>query len=291
MNEEMGMLDGKVAVITGASRGLGLSVAQAFAKEGAEVILAGRSEGTLSAAVQSLHEQGKRADWKQTDVGDFEQVKQLAEYALQTFGALDIWVNNAGIAGMYGPTASIEPQNFESVVRTNILGTYYGSVVAIQQYLKQGHGGKVINLLGRGDTGAVAYQTAYTSSKAWVRNFTHALAKEKEYQRAHIGIYAINPGLMNTALMYELDAVRGYEKKLKPVSVILRFWGKSPDIPAEKIVWLASPATDGKTGLEVSLLSKKELLGGVLRDLIRRGQRKQGQNAALNIHSIPPFQL
>ena len=88
------------------------------------------------------------------------------------FGNIDIWVNNAGYGGIYGPTATIDPQDFERVMRTNIFGEYYGSWVALQHFLAQGTGGKLINLLGRGDTTPVAFQNAYASSKAWVRNFT-----------------------------------------------------------------------------------------------------------------------
>jgi glucose 1-dehydrogenase len=289
MGEEMGILEGKVAVITGASRGLGLAIAQAFAREGAAVVLAGRSEHNLSEMAHNLQEQGKRAACKVTDVGELGQVEQLAMFAIDTFGSIDIWVNNAAMAGVYGPTAYINPANFERVMHTNILGVYYGSIVALQQFLKQDHGGKLINILGRGDKEPVAYQTAYASSKVWVRNFTLALAKEKEYKKAHIGIYAINPGLMNTALMRELDAVQGYESKLKPVSTILGLWGNPPGVPAEKILWLASSATDGKTGLEVRLLSTKEILGGILRDLIRKVQRKPRQSATLNIRSTEPY--
>jgi glucose 1-dehydrogenase len=173
----MGALEGKVAVINGSSKGLGLAIAQAYVREGAAVVLASRSSVALAEAAAACERQGARVSWQVTDVGDLEQVKALAEHAVKMFGKIDIWVNNAGYAGIYGPTAAIDPQDFERVVRTNILGEYYGSWVALQHFLAQGTGGKLINLLGRGDTGPVAFQNAYASSKAWVRNFTLALAK------------------------------------------------------------------------------------------------------------------
>jgi NAD(P)-dependent dehydrogenase (short-subunit alcohol dehydrogenase family) len=109
--EAMGVLEGKVAVITGSGRGLGLAIAQAYAREGAAVVLASRSSVALAEAAAALERQGARVSWHATDVGDLEQVKALAEHAVKTFGKIDIWVNNAGYGGVYGPTAAIDPQD------------------------------------------------------------------------------------------------------------------------------------------------------------------------------------
>ena len=222
----MGVLEGKVAVITGSSRGLGLAIAQAYVREGAAVVLAGRSSAALAEAAAACERQGARVSWQVTEVGDLEQVKALADHTVKLFGKIDIWVNNAGYAGVYGPTAAIDPQDFERVVRTNILGEYYGSWVALQHFLAQGRGGKLINLLGRGESGPVALQNAYASSKAWVRNFTLALAKE--YKQTDIGIYAFQPGLVETDLLRKVEVVQGYERKLRIFSTIIRLWANAP---------------------------------------------------------------
>ena len=107
----MGVLEGKVAVITGSSRGLGLAIAQAYAREGAAVVLASRSSTALAEAAEALERQGARASWQVTDVGELEQVKALADHVVKMFGNIDIWVNNAGYGGIYGPTATIAPQD------------------------------------------------------------------------------------------------------------------------------------------------------------------------------------
>lgn len=285
----MGVLDGKVAVITGSSHGLGLAIAQDFAREGAAVVLAARSEASLNRAVDALTQQGLRASGLPTDVGDLSQVQALADHAIQKFGKIDIWVNNAGIGGVYGPTASIDPLLFEQVIRTNIFGEYYGSLVALQHFQAQGKGGKLINMLGRGDRQPVKYQSAYASSKAWVRNFTLSLAKE--YAGTGIGIYAFNPGLMNTKLLRKVDVVKGYEKKLKPLSVVIRLWAEPLSGPVEKAVWLASPATDGKTGLDVRVLGTAGLVKGLLRELRRIIMRQPAPDTSLNITSISPYKM
>jgi glucose 1-dehydrogenase len=285
----MGVLDGKVAVITGSSHGLGLVIAQAFAREGAAVVLAARSEASLSQAVDALKQQGMRASGLPTDVGDLLQVQALADHAVQEFGKIDIWVNNAGIGGVYGPTASIDPLLFERVIRTNIFGEYYGSLVALQHFLAQGTGGKLINMLGRGDRQPVKYQSAYASSKTWVRSFTLSLAKE--YAGIGIGIYAFNPGLMNTELLRKVDVVKGYEKKLKALSVVIRLWAEPLSVPIEKAVWLASPATDGKTGLDVRVLSTAGLVKGLLRELRRIITRQPAPDTSLEITPIAPYKM
>jgi NAD(P)-dependent dehydrogenase (short-subunit alcohol dehydrogenase family) len=282
----MGVLDGKVAVITGSSRGLGLAIAQAYAREGAAVVLASRSSVALAEAAEALERQGARASWQVTDVGELEQVKALADHAVEMFGKIDIWVNNAGYGGVYGPTAAIDPQDFERVMRTNIFGTYYGSWVALQRFLAQGTGGKLINLLGRGDTTPVALQNAYASSKAWVRNFTLALAKE--YKKTKIGIYAFQPGLVETDLLRRVSVVQGYEKKLKIFSTIIRIWANPPSVPAEKAVWLASAATDGKTGLQVHTLTTGKQIAGLLRELRRLVQRQPTRDTSLKLTMIAP---
>ncbi len=280
----MGVLDGKVAVITGGSRGLGLAIAQAYAREGAAVVLASRSSTALAEAAEALERQGARASWQVTDVGELEQVKALADHAIEMFGKIDIWVNNAGYGGVYGPTATIDPQDFERVMRTNIFGAYNGSWVALQRFLAQGTGGKLINLLGRGDTTPVAFQNAYASSKAWVRNFTLALAKE--YKKTKIGIYAFQPGLVETDLLRRVSVVQGYEKKLKIFSTIIRIWANPPSVPAEKAVWLASASTDGKTGLRVHVLTPGKQIAGLLRELRRLVQRQPPRDTSLQLTMV-----
>jgi glucose 1-dehydrogenase len=282
----MGVLEGKVAVITGSGRGLGLAIAQAYAREGAAVVLASRSSAALQEAAEALERQGARASWQVTDVGDLEQIKALADHAVKMFGKIDIWVNNAGYGGVYGPTAAIDPEDFERVTRTNIFGEYYGSWVALQHFLVQGTGGKLINLLGRGDTTPVPLQNAYASSKAWVRNFTLALAKE--YKKTGIGIYAFQPGLVETDLLRRVSVVQGYEKKLKIFSTIIRIWANPPSVPAEKAVWLASAATNGKTGLEVHVLTPGKQIAGLLRELRRLVQRQPPRDTSLKLTIIAP---
>ena len=277
-------LDGKVVVITGATRGLGLATAAAMLDAGASVIVSSRSPQAVEKALTGLTEGGRPADGRACDVGDLSQVEALLSFVLQRFGRLDVWISNAGVSAPYGPTAHVPTESFEQVVRTNILGTYHGSVVALRHLLPLQHG-KLINILGRGDRQPVPLQNAYASSKAWVRNFTLALARE--YRDSGVGIFAFNPGLMFTSLIEGAEAVEGYEHRLRPLETVMRLWGQPPEGPAERLVWLASAATDGKTGLEVQLLTSRAMAIGVLREVARRVTRRPGRSVTLQTRSVP----
>jgi len=258
MNE---ILKDKVAVITGSSRGLGFAIAETYARAGAKVVIASRSAGSVNDAVKKLQENGAQATGQACDVGDLSQVEALAEHAIRTFGRIDIWVNNAGLSAPYGPTAHVPSDDFLSVVNTNIIGTYNGSVVAMRHFLAQ-KSGKLINLLGRGDRGAVSMQNAYSSSKVWVRNFTQALAKE--YEGRGVDIFAFNPGLVRTEMISNVEAVSGYENQLNPLRYVAMLWGNEADVPAERALWLASSETDGRNGLIVSVLTRQMMLSRLI---------------------------
>lgn len=262
----MKALEGKVAVITGGTRGLGLGIARAFVEAGARVVVGSRSKESVDRAIAELGG-AEVADGTACNVGSRQEVRALAERAINRFGRIDVWVNNAGLSAPYGPTTDIPDEQFQAVLQTNILGTYNGSRAAIAQFLSQG-GGKLINLLGRGDTEPVPFQNAYASSKTWVRAFTRALASE--YRARNIGIFALNPGLVFTDMISKVDAIAGYEERLRPFETIARMWGNPPDVPAKKAVWLASPATDRKTGIEVKVLTFSVITRGALRELFRR---------------------
>lgn len=279
----MDILKNKVAVITGGTRGLGLSIAQTYGAAGAAVVVTGRSQSTIDKVVADLQADGVQAAGIACDVSDFKQVEALGDFAVKTFGKIDIWVNNAGVSAPFGPTASIPHDSVVQVVNTNILGVYNGSMVALHYLLPQ-RSGKLINMLGR--EGPVKYQNAYSSSKAWVRSFTLALAQE--YQDSGVEILAFNPGLVDTDMLRHVEAVQGYEKRLKPLETVIRLWGNEPEVPAQKALWLASLATDGRTGLSVNVLSFQNLISGILREGFRFLTGQPKPDTTVDVHTISP---
>lgn len=277
----MKILEGKTAVITGASKGLGFAIAKALAEQGANVVLAARTEETLQSAVVELNNLGYQAKGVACDASKLEDMERLAHEAVSSFGHLDIWVNNAGISAPYGLTMSIAPQRIKRVVDTNIMGVYYGSHVAIHQFLSQGSG-KLINLLGRGESGPVPYQNIYASSKAWVKNFTKALARE--YAGSGLQVMAFNPGLVITEMLTQVDAMAGFEEKVLPLNMVIRFWGNLPEQPAQKVVWMASSATDRKNGLVVNFLSFGRMMAGIFKEFWRWITRAPSKKPTITVH-------
>jgi NAD(P)-dependent dehydrogenase (short-subunit alcohol dehydrogenase family) len=275
----------KVAVITGSTRGLGLAFARAFAKEGASVVITSRQQQDVDEAVKLLKSEGANAAGITADVGDLAQMERLAKVAVETFGKLDIWINNAGSAGPYGPTLGFTPEAFKRVVDTNILGTYYGSRTAMKYFLNQ-KSGKLINLLGAGTKGPIAYQNAYASSKAWIKWFTMGLAKETK--KSGVGVYAFNPGLVNTEFLTNIEVIQGYEKRLDIFPTIIRLIGKQPEEPAQKMVWIASSATDGKTGLEVNYGSSIKMALAFAGEGLRKLTGRKVETVKINMKVIPP---
>jgi glucose 1-dehydrogenase len=283
----MGLLDGKVAVITGGTRGFGLGIAQAFVQNGASVVVASRSQQSVNEAVQLIQAEGGQGSGMAVDVSNLEQVQALADHTISRFGRLDIWVNNAGMAGPYGPTLGFDPKEFTQVVQTNILGVYHGSRTALHHFVAQGSG-KLINVLGHGYNRPVPWQNAYGASKAWDRSFTKALAEETK--DSHVGVFSFNPGMILTELLTNVQVIEGSEQRLKSFPTVVRMWAKPPEILAQKMVWIASSATDGKTGLLVSLFSPGLILGGVLKEALRALLRKPAADMNIRIKAIPPYQ-
>lgn len=279
------LLKDKVAVITGGSRGLGLAIAQTYASAGAKIVIASRSPRSVEAAVELLIASGAQASGLACDVADLAQVEALAAHALKTFGRIDIWVNNAGLSAPYGPTAHIPASDFSQVIHTNMVGTYNGSVVAMRHFVPR-KSGKLINLLGRGDTGSIKFQNAYSSSKVWVRNFTKTLAAE--YQDSGVEVFGFNPGLVRTEMLSQVHAVAGYEGKVNAIRVVAALWGNEADVPAQKALWLASPASDGKSGRMVTVLTAGFMLGRLISTGLRWLMRAPLDLMDLKISSVEP---
>jgi len=281
----MNELNGKVTIVTGASRGLGKAIAFAFAGAGAKVVLAARSQKDIEQNAAELNAAGRAAVTFVCDVSDPQQVEALARFAISTYGHFDVWVNNAGVAGPYGSTFDLSPDQFLSVLRTNMFGVYHGSRMAMRHFLPR-KSGKLINILGAGSKKPAPNQNAYGSTKAWIRVFTLALAAETK--SSGVGVFALQPGLMDTDLLTEVVTFKEHEKRLREfMPFLIRAAGKKPKVAARKALWLASSATDGKTGLDVSVGSSLSFLLGFLREGLRRLLHLSTRPIEMHVKSIP----
>jgi NAD(P)-dependent dehydrogenase (short-subunit alcohol dehydrogenase family)/phosphohistidine swiveling domain-containing protein len=268
----MEKLKNKVAVITGGTRGLGFGIAKAFILEGASVVVASRSNRNVQSALEQLQSIGGKCAGFECDISNLDDTQALAAYTVDNFGKFDIWVNNAGISCPTGPSVHVPPQMVTDLIQTNIIGAYYGSTTAMRQFLAQGEG-KLINIVGKGERSPVPLHNAYASSRAWVHNFTLALAKE--YKSTGIGVFLLNPGLVETDMLQYLHFIEGYEHLVSTLRIVARILARPPEYAATKAVWLASSATDGRTGLRISTLGMGAILGGLGREGMRILLRKE----------------
>ncbi len=265
---EMGLRD-KVVVITGANRGLGLAIARQCAIAGAAVVLAARNRERLQAAQESLQTSAASVSVFPTDVSDVAQVEALARHALEAHGRIDVWINNAGIAGVFGPLTELGAQEFAKVLRVNCEGTLYGSHVALRQFRAQGSG-VLINLLGRGDRELTPNQIAYGSSKAWVRSFTRALAKEHA-DDPEIAVFAFNPGMVETELLTRIEIVPSQVEYLRRVfPTVIELFAQPAEVPAQAIAQLAAAGTYRKAAVEHRILGPLTAMRLALRFVLRR---------------------
>jgi NAD(P)-dependent dehydrogenase (short-subunit alcohol dehydrogenase family)/phosphohistidine swiveling domain-containing protein len=268
----METLKNKVAVVTGGTRGLGFGIAKAFIREGASVVIASRSNQNVQHALEQLRSISEKCAGFPCDISNLADTQALADFTVENFGKFDIWINNAGISCPTGPSVHVPPQMVTDLIQTNIIGTYYGSRTAMRQFLMQGNG-KLINIIGKGARSPVPLHNAYASSRAWVHNYTLALAKE--YKATQIGVFLLNPGLVETDMLQHLHFIEGYEHLVSTLRIVARILAKPPEFAASKAVWLASSATDSRTGLHISTLGMGAVLGGVGREGMRILLRKE----------------
>jgi uncharacterized protein len=208
-------LPGAVAVVTGASSGIGRSTALAFATEGADVVVAARREDKLGEVAQLIAQRGRRALPVPCDVSDLAQVEQLQERSQETFGRCDVLVNNAGIPGG-GPFADLSLEQIQRIAGVNYLGVLYCTKVFLPMMLadRRGHIVNVASLAGRF---AVPGSSVYSSTKHAVVAFSEALY----YELAPTGIVvtAVNPGLVATEGFPHRDAMAAGRKVMSPDDV------------------------------------------------------------------------
>ena len=194
-------LDGKVALVTGGSRGLGLQFAEGLGEAGAAVAITARREEELSRAVAKLEQQGIRAMAARCDISRNDQVEAAVAAVLEKFGHIDILVNNAG-ATWGAPFEELPLDGWDKVIRTNVDGTFFVSRAVGIHMIHRGAGGRIINIASvaglRGTDPAVMPTLPYNTSKGAVVNFTRALAAT--LAQHNITVNCICPGFFPTRM-------------------------------------------------------------------------------------------
>lgn len=188
-------LNGKTAIVTGSTKGIGRAIAEALVREGLNVCISARHEDEVEQAVRELGEAGEGGvTGAVCDVRDYAEVKALFEHTVAEFGGLDVLVNNAGI-GIFGRVEETQPEDFRAVLETNLFGVFYCCHEAIPQMKKRG-GGYIINISSLAGTNAHPQMATYNASKFGLNGFSEALMQEVRHDG--IKVSYIMPGSVNT---------------------------------------------------------------------------------------------
>ena len=268
MGRPSNKLQGKVAVITGGSRGIGLIMAASLAQAGAQIVICGRKMEMLEQVYTQLSSiPGLQLLALDCDVRHLEQVEHLAEQTINRFGQIDFWFNNAGILGPYAHVADTTAQAWADVIQTNLIGTFHGTQVALKHMLPRNKG-KIINLISldaQESKQLSACMSAYAASKAAILRFTQITAEE--YKQSDLSILTMMPGLVRTDLTEIVPLTSEAEISLKKLDETFERFGTDIIEAGELAVRLASRETDGITGRTYEV---KPGMGQMLRALLRR---------------------
>lgn len=241
----------KVALITGAGRGIGRAIAIKFAREGSDLFLCATRMETLEQTARLVAEFGSKTELYPVDVADRSVVEKMVQQAVDAFSRIDILVNNAGV---YKPARFVDyvPEDFDRIMQVNVYGPFHVTQFVLRHMLEQ-KAGKVINIASTAGKWASIHQSAYNTSKHALVGMTRCIALEMAPHG--INVNAICPGVVETDMVSEFvgehakimgveeDVVKAFMLQRIPMGRLLR-----PEEIADLATYLASKDSDGMTG-------------------------------------------
>ncbi|MBT3703460.1 MAG: SDR family oxidoreductase [Alphaproteobacteria bacterium] len=244
-------LQGKVALVTGASRGIGAATAVEFAKQGAAVVLAARTLVEIKKNADAINASGGKAVAIACDVSNYADVEAAVAKCEAEFGGLDILVNNAGVIDPIARLADSDPEAWSKVADINYKGVYYGLRAAIPGMEKKGSG-TIINISSGAASAALEGWSHYCSTKAAVLSLT--MCADKEYRDSGIRVLGLSPGTVATDMQVKIKA-----SGLNPVSQLDPSVHIPADWPGRAIAWLCADDDSSYLGTDVSLKDEATL--------------------------------
>ncbi|MBV9284471.1 MAG: SDR family oxidoreductase [Acidimicrobiia bacterium] len=231
-------LAGKVAIVTGGANGIGRGIVERFLDEGARVVIADIDETMGAALADKL---GDSTAFKKADVANADQVQGAVDFACETFGGLDVMVNNAGISGAYRRFLKDDLRDFEQVMAVDLFGVMVGSQRAARAMIEGGRGGSIVNITSIAGILAGAGFIPYRAAKAGVIHFTRSIAIELAEHRIRVNCVA--PGNISTAINAQFDTAAVVQAR-QPLQRL-----GSPEDIGNAIVYLASDRAAQVTGV------------------------------------------
>jgi NAD(P)-dependent dehydrogenase (short-subunit alcohol dehydrogenase family) len=243
MTIERFSLAGKVAVVTGASRGIGRAIALGFAEAGADVAVAARSEDDLETLAKEIDSLGRRALVVRTDVTSREDVETLIDRTVAELDGIDVLVNNAGGSNFTSPLVGLRPAGWDKLLKLNLDSVFHGTQLAAQKMLEHG-GGSIIQISSVAGIEGAPGLSPYSAAKGGVRLFTQAVAKELAGSGVRVNVIA--PGWIETPLNDWMTKDRGILQSIEAMIPMGRI-GQADEIVGAAI-YLASDASSFVTG-------------------------------------------
>ena len=241
-------LHDKVAIVTGAGRGIGRGIAEAFAREGARLTLVSRTISQVEEVARDARDTGAEAIALSVDVSNPNDVQRMVQHTLDRYSRVDILVNNAGVLGPVGPLHTNDIGDWAEALRINVIGLAMCCHAVLPSMVSR-EDGRIINLSGSGVAGPTDTFTSYGTSKAAVIRLTESLALE--VRQHNIMVNALGPGQIDTHLLDGIvEAEEGMvsDDMLSQVRQTRSGRGASVQEAAALAVWLASPESEGLTG-------------------------------------------
>lgn len=186
----------QVVAVVGASSGIGRETALRFAKQGAKVVVSARSQPGLESLVAEIRAAGGEATYIIADVSDFEQVKAIADKAVEVYGRLDTWVHSSA-TGMFAPFEKITPEEFKRVIDVSLMGQVYGAMAALPHLKREGRGA-LIHISSMEGRRALPLQSPYSTAKHGLEGFLEALRVELKHDGVPVSVTSIKPAVINT---------------------------------------------------------------------------------------------
>ncbi|GIP21383.1 acetoin reductase [Paenibacillus sp. J22TS3] len=246
----------KVAVITGSGQGIGKGLAERLANDGFAIVLSDINEATLSETVKEFEEKGVNVTSMVGNVAKLEDQVALVQKAVDTFGSVDVFINNAGIEGQIAPLTETDPKAVDRVFDINVKGVIYGIQAAANQMKKQGTGGKIINACSIAGQEGFALLGPYSATKFAVKGLTQVAAKELARDKITVNSYC--PGIVGTAMWERLDegmmkylGTKKGEALAKYAEGIALGRTQTPEDVANLVSFLASSQSDYITGQNI----------------------------------------